>query len=98
MFKYALGRVIKTYRLDRGLTQRQLATGGFIAHNYLSEVERGVKTVSSEFLENLAATLKVPSYELVIEAGYLMAEYPEIPDTIESLFGDPIREKATPVI
>jgi transcriptional regulator with XRE-family HTH domain len=97
MFKDALGQVIKSYRIERRLTQRQLASGGYIAHNYLSEVERGVKTVSSEFLENLAQVLNVPTYELIIEAGYLMAEYPAIPDTIESLLHDtPNSRHATP--
>jgi transcriptional regulator with XRE-family HTH domain len=97
MFKHALGQVIKQYRVDRGLTQRQLASRGYIAHNYLSEVERGVKTISSEFLENLAEVLRVPSYELIIEAGYLMADL-EIPDTIESLIGESIPTKGTPVV
>jgi transcriptional regulator with XRE-family HTH domain len=96
MFKYALGQVIKQYRVDRRLTQRQLASRGYIAHNYLSEVERGVKTISSEFLENLAEVMGIPAYELVIEAGYLMAEL-EIPDTIESLLHDtPNSRQGTP--
>jgi transcriptional regulator with XRE-family HTH domain len=87
MFKNALGMAIKTYRIDRNLTQRQLAEKSFMAHNYLSDVERGVKSISSEFLECLATALDVPAYELVLEAGYLMADL-TIPNTVESLLDE----------
>lgn len=82
MFKHSLGEVIKEFRNERHLTQRQLAAKAFISHNYLSELERGVKEVSSEILDNLAAGMGVNSYELVIEAGYRMAEV-KIPDTYQ---------------
>ena len=95
MFKYSLGEAIKNFRHKEKLTQRQLAAKAFISHNYLSEVERGVKELSSEILENIAGGLGIPSYELVIEAGYLMAEL-AVPDTIEELIYEvsPIRTPA----
>lgn len=84
MFKHSLGEIIKDFRHKQNLTQRQLAAKAFISHNYLSEVERGVKELSSEILENIAAGLGVPSYELIIESGYRMAES-NVPDTLESI-------------
>jgi transcriptional regulator with XRE-family HTH domain len=87
MFKHSLGEVIKDFRVERCLTQRQLAAKAFISHNYLSEIERGVKELSSEILENLAAGMEVPSYDLIIEAGYRMAEV-KVPDTYQEFMDE----------
>jgi transcriptional regulator with XRE-family HTH domain len=47
-----------------------------MALGYLSEIERGQKEVSSEILDDLATALRVPTYQLIIEAGYLMGGTP----------------------
>lgn len=84
LLKHALGQAIKNCRIEKNMTQRKLATRSHIAHNYLSEVERGVKYVASEVIESIASALGVQSYELVLEAGQIMANS-LIPDTPEKL-------------
>jgi len=84
-FRQALGEVVKEQRLAKGLTLRSLSSNGYISLGYLSEVERGQNEVSSSVIENIANGLGVDSYELIIKAGYRMADL-EIPETPESLF------------
>lgn len=84
LMKDALGQVIREARLGRGMVLRDLSDKGFIALGYLSEVERGKKEISSEFLEIVARALGLEAYDLIIQAGYLMAGY-TIPDTAEAL-------------
>lgn len=84
-FRQALGECMKEQRLANGLTLRQVASRGHIALGYLSEVERGHKDPSSETIRAIANGLGVNAYELIIEAGYRMAEA-DVPDSPESLF------------
>lgn len=84
LFKDALGEVMREARLSRGMVLRDLSDNGFIALGYLSEVERGKKEISSEFLEAVAHALGLESYDLIVQAGYRMANS-NIPDTAEAL-------------
>jgi transcriptional regulator with XRE-family HTH domain len=84
IFKIALGDVLRETRLKKNLTLRYLSDSVPIALGYLSEVERGHKEISSELLEGLADKLGVDTYELVIQAGLVMAGH-TIPDTIDLL-------------
>jgi transcriptional regulator with XRE-family HTH domain len=86
-FRQALGEVVREQRLAQGRTLRSITDGGFIALGYLSEVERGQKDPSSEVMEAIANGLGVETYELIIKAGYRMADL-EVPDTPESLFSE----------
>lgn len=72
----ALGDVIREIRTEQGRTLRDVSTRVPMALGYLSEIERGQKDVSSEILENIAVALRVPTYHLIIEAGYLMGGTP----------------------
>jgi len=74
--RIALGDVIREIRLEQGRTLRDVSKQVPMALGYLSEIERGQKDVSSEILDNLAVALKVPTYQLIIEAGYLMVGTP----------------------
>lgn len=86
LYREALGKVIREWRQDRKMTLRMVAND-LMAFNYLSEVERGEKELSSELLEIVASGLGVHVYDLIIEAGYRMAEdQVAVPDTAESLF------------
>lgn len=85
LFQEALGEVIREERLAQGKTLRDLSRLGFVALGYLSEVERGQKSASSEIIEMLAHGLGKHSYELVIEAGYRMSAE-TIPHTPETFF------------
>ena len=84
-FRQALGEVVREQRLAQGRTMRSITDEGFIALGYLSEVERGQKDASSEIIDSIANGLGVETYELIIKAGYKMADL-EIPETPESLF------------
>jgi transcriptional regulator with XRE-family HTH domain len=84
LYKDALGEVIRQTRKNRNLTMRDISDAGYISLGYLSEVERGRKEIASAFLDIVAQALGVNAYDLVIEAGYRMAES-TIPDTVEKI-------------
>jgi transcriptional regulator with XRE-family HTH domain len=84
IYKHALADVIRNERIAQGRTLRSVSSKGMIGLTYLWEVENARKEISSELLEGLAKSLGVPTHEIVIRAGMLMAGV-EVPDTIESL-------------
>ena len=84
IYKHALGEVLRQERMAQGRSLRDVSGQGWVSLGHLSDVERGTKEMSSDFLESIANSLGVPSYELVIRAGLAMAGV-TIPDTIESL-------------
>jgi transcriptional regulator with XRE-family HTH domain len=86
-FHEALGAVIREERLGQEVSLREIAKAGFVSMGHLSDVENGRKEGSSAFIEAVAKALGVPTYELVIEAGYRMAEI-KIPDTYEDFIDD----------
>ena len=86
LFKDALGGVVRDLRTNKQLALREVA-GDLISFNYLSEIERGKKEPSSSVLKIIANGLGVEAHDLIIEAGYRMAEAKvAVPDTAESLF------------
>lgn len=70
----AIGHVLRELRTEKGLTLREVAQKSHVALSYLSEVERGQKEVSSEFLTHIAQGLGVRDWQVLVEAGYLMQE------------------------
>ena len=93
-FHKALGRVIRGKRHARSLTLREVALTGFVSMGHLSDVENGRKEGSSQFIKAVATALKLEPYDLVLEAGYLMAGS-SIPNTPEKLYVyDSFKEKA----
>jgi transcriptional regulator with XRE-family HTH domain len=89
-FKYALGCVLRDIRQENSwkLTTVAKAVPMSIAH--LSNAERGVKELSSSMLTELCRALRVPTHQVVIEAGYLMGGLPSEMPTHEMVA--PIRE------
>ena len=75
LFKEALGYVISEYRKDKGLTLRQMMNQNkaIISHNYLWEIEKGRKEVSSVLLREVAKAMNTDTAELVIKVGIVMA-------------------------
>ncbi|MFH2201937.1 MAG: helix-turn-helix transcriptional regulator [Elusimicrobiota bacterium] len=55
----ALGKSIKKYRLDRGLTQEDLSDRAGIHYTFLGHIERGTKLPSLPTLDKIARALKV---------------------------------------
>ena len=84
-FRQALGEVIRSERQAKGLRMRDVSLNGYISLGHLSDVERGVKDVSSEMLEGIATGLNVNTFDLIIEAGYRIADL-TIPYTPEQIF------------
>lgn len=87
-FREALGEVVREQRHANGLQLRDVSDKGHLSYSFLSEVERGLKECSSDYLTAIANGLGVNAYDLIIEAGYRMAGDGRelIPDTPESLF------------
>lgn len=83
-FYEALGAVIREERYARKMTLRDVATKGYISMGHLSDVENSRKEGSETFIEAVANALGMPAYELIIEAGYRMAES-KVPDTLEEI-------------
>lgn len=59
------GRVLKRVRVDRGLSQEQLAFESGYHRTYIGQLERGEKSPSLRTLLNLAGALRLTASELV---------------------------------
>jgi len=59
------GHPIKVWREYRGLTQRQLAEQAGISTSYLSQIESGQRTGTTEVLSTLAAVLNLTLDDIV---------------------------------
>lgn len=93
ILRQEIGDVLRSHRLERGQTLRQVSAKASVALGYLSEVERGQKEVSSEILASVAEALEVPLSVVMrevsdrvalIEGIYLDDTY--IPDTVPDAF------------
>jgi transcriptional regulator with XRE-family HTH domain len=63
------GKAVKTVRVSRGMSQKDLAQRASVDASYISLVEKGSRTPSASNLEKLAAALDVPMYLLVLLAS-----------------------------
>jgi transcriptional regulator with XRE-family HTH domain len=87
LYRHALGEIIRETRLAQKKNLRHISKDARVALGYLSEVERGQKEASSEIVREIANALNIPAHQLVIEAGFRMAQL-SIPDTVEAMFAD----------
>ena len=62
-----VGRKVKRFRLNLGVSQKELAFGCGLHRTYVSGVERGARNPTVRALENLARGLKVPVWRLLEE-------------------------------
>jgi transcriptional regulator with XRE-family HTH domain len=92
-FRVILGEVLKEYRSEKGMTLRDVSEKSAVALGYLSEIERGQKEASSEILENLAYGLDIPLYQIIIEAGYRLADW----DTPQRILDDELDKELSGV-
>jgi transcriptional regulator with XRE-family HTH domain len=65
----AIGESIRTARMEKGMTLRDLSAKSHISLGYLSEVERGTKDASSLVLECVVQGLSLPLYKIIDEAS-----------------------------
>jgi len=61
-----MGQVIGILRIERNLSQAQLAAGAGLARSHLAMIENGRKSASVETLWNIAASLEIPLSELIV--------------------------------
>lgn len=73
LFRRLLGDVLRTQRVERGMTLRQLSAGARVSLGYISEIERGQKEASSELLYSLCSALDVPLSDVLREVSDAVA-------------------------
>jgi len=78
-----LGKAIKLCRIQRDLTQVQLATAATVSVSYLSLLERNRRDPSFSTIESIASVLQVPLIILIFLAS----------DDSEKLKLDPILQE-----
>jgi transcriptional regulator with XRE-family HTH domain len=67
-----IGHVLREHRLAQGKTLRNVGDAAHVSYSYLSEVERGLKPISSEAIWSLSQALEVPISALLAEVSDLM--------------------------
>ena len=62
-----LGEALRIYRKQAGMSQEKLAEKAELNPKYLSEVERGRKTISMDALVRIAKSLNIRIRELTLD-------------------------------
>jgi transcriptional regulator with XRE-family HTH domain len=75
LFRRSLGDVLRSRRMLRGLTLREVSAEARVSLGYISEIERGQKEASSELLASLCTALEVPLSEVLREVSDAVAEH-----------------------
>lgn len=73
LFRRLLGDVLRSERMQRGLTLRELSAQARVSLGYISEIERGQKEASSELLASLCAALDLPLSAVLREVSDAVA-------------------------
>ena len=61
----AVGRNLRTYRLERGLSQEAFAEVLGVHRTYMGGVERGERNLTLMSVERIASTLRIDPLELM---------------------------------
>jgi transcriptional regulator with XRE-family HTH domain len=94
-----LGEVLRSHRMRRGLTLRQVSADARISLGYISEVERGQKEASSELIAALCTALNVPLSQVLGDASEQMLVVEQSGDALPARVSDlPVRNVATPPV
>ena len=73
-FRLKFGQVVRKRRQSKGVSQEELADRCNLHRTYISEIERGLKTVSLLSLLRIAEALDIPAHTLVEEVELLMRD------------------------
>jgi transcriptional regulator with XRE-family HTH domain len=73
VFRRLLGEVLRSQRMRKGRTLRQVSADARVSLGYISEIERGQKEASSELLYSICAALDVPLSEILSEVSDAVA-------------------------
>ena len=85
LYRQALGYAIRDARLRNGLNLRDISTRAPMSLGYLSEVERGQKELSSEFLVNIASSLDLTVSDLIIRTSEVLADWEQQERDVDAL-------------
>lgn len=69
-----IGKNIKKYRKDKGLTQNELAKKSNMSRTYLADIENNRYNPSVEILRNIANSLEVPLSSIIDNQSSNLAE------------------------
>ena len=81
-----IGETIRSYRLQKGMSQGDIEKRTGLLRCYLSRVENGHTVPAIETLEKLARALEVPLYQLFYDGE----EPPQLPNLPKRKSGDDI--------
>jgi len=73
LFRRLLGEVLRTQRMQRGMTLREVSAEARVSLGYISEIERGQKEASSELLASLCSALEVPLSDVLRDVSDAVA-------------------------
>ncbi|MFW6026262.1 MAG: helix-turn-helix domain-containing protein [Candidatus Woesearchaeota archaeon] len=62
----SFGRNVKKYRLKKNLSQEELAELSDMHRTYISDIERGKRSISLKNIEKIANALNVKEYKLFL--------------------------------
>ncbi|MBB3044288.1 helix-turn-helix domain-containing protein [Nocardioides sp. LMS-CY] len=94
LVRRVLGDVLRSLRMQRGLTLREVSAAARVSLGYISEIERGQKEASSELLASLCAALEVPLSDVLREVSDLVA----VEEAAAALIRIPVATPAAPVV
>ncbi len=60
------GNNVKKYRIQANLSQEKLAELAGLHRTYISDVERGLRSISLNNIQKIADSLKIDTYKLFI--------------------------------
>lgn len=78
LFRRTLGEVLRSARMERGLTLREVSAQARVSLGYISEIERGQKEASSELLASLCQALDLPLSAVLREASVAVARQEQL--------------------
>ena len=64
---HLLGRNVRHFRVERGLSQEELAHDADMKRSYLSDLERGTRNPSVRALGRIATALNIEAWRLLAE-------------------------------
>ena len=73
LFRQLLGDVLRSQRMQRGMTLREVSAEARVSLGYISEIERGQKEASSELLSSLCSALELPLSNVLREVSDAVA-------------------------
>ena len=73
-FRLKFGQVVRKRRQSKGVSQEELADRCNLHRTYISEIERGLKTVSLLSLLRIVEALDIPAHTLIEEVELLMRD------------------------